>query len=55
VGKPSKITIKVPLSRTGAKALSAHRRLKFKVRVGFLPKAKAESVSVTSTTVEFRH
>ncbi len=55
VNKPSKITIKVPLSRSGAKALSAHRRLKFKVRVGFLPKAKAESVSVTSTTVEFRH
>ena len=54
VNKPSKITIKVPLSRSGAKALSAHRRLKFKVRVGFLPKAKAESVSVTSTTVKFK-
>jgi hypothetical protein len=43
--KAGKYTIKVPLSRRGRKAQAAHR-LKFKFRVGFLPKSKAESVSV---------
>ncbi|HTZ85713.1 MAG TPA: hypothetical protein VMB05_03505, partial [Solirubrobacteraceae bacterium] len=39
--KPGKYTIKVPLSRKGIKGQRAHK-LKFKFRVGFLPKSKAE-------------
>ncbi len=54
VSRASKVTIKVPLSRAGRKALSRHGKLKFKVRVGFLPKLKAESVSVASMSVKVR-
>jgi hypothetical protein len=54
VAKPAKVTIKVPLSRSGKRALAAHRKIKFKVRVGFLPKAKVESISVASTRVKFK-
>ena len=43
--KAGKFTIKVPLSRKGVKAQRAHK-LKFKARVGFLPKSKAEAISV---------
>jgi hypothetical protein len=50
--KPGKFTIKAPLSRTGAKAQAA-RKLKFKARVGFLPKSKAESISVAFASVGF--
>lgn len=50
--KPGKFTIKVPLSHTGRRAQSA-RRLRFKARVGFLPKSKAESISVAFTRVGF--
>ena len=53
-GKAGKFTIKVPLSRKGVKAQSA-RRLKFKARVGFLPKSKAEAISAVFTSVGFRH
>ncbi len=52
--KAGKFTIKVPLSRKGIKGQRAHK-LKFKARVGFLPKAKAESVSVAFTSVGFKH
>jgi hypothetical protein len=52
--KPGKYTIKVPLSRHGKKALSARSQITFKVRVGFLPKSKAEAVSVASTKAKFR-
>lgn len=48
--KPGKFTIKVPLSRAGARAQRAHK-LNFKVRVGFLPKSKAESISVAYATI----
>jgi hypothetical protein len=50
--KPGKFTIKVPLSRKGVSAERAHK-LKFQARVGFLPKAKAEAVSVAFTRVGF--
>jgi hypothetical protein len=53
LAKPGKFTIKVPLSRKGVSAERAHR-LKFKARVGFLPKAKAEAASVTFTRVGFK-
>ncbi|HEX3911396.1 MAG TPA: hypothetical protein VHW67_11940 [Solirubrobacteraceae bacterium] len=52
--KAGKFTIKAPLSRKGVKGRRAHK-LKFKARVGFLPKSKAESVSVAFTSVGFRH
>jgi hypothetical protein len=52
--RPGKLTIKVPLSRHGKRALGARRKIKFKVRVGFLPKAKAESISITSTSAKFK-
>jgi hypothetical protein len=52
--KAGKFTIKAPLSRKGVKGQHAHK-LKFKARVGFLPKAKAEAVSVAFTKVGFRH
>jgi hypothetical protein len=53
VAKPSKVTIKVPLSRSGKRALS-RRNLKLKVRVGFVPKVKAESVSLATASVKFK-
>ncbi|HEX4483707.1 MAG TPA: hypothetical protein VH081_07960 [Solirubrobacteraceae bacterium] len=52
--KPGKFTIKAPLSRKGVNGQRAHK-LKFKARVGFLPKAKAEAVSVAFTSVGFKH
>jgi hypothetical protein len=52
--KAGKFTIKVPLSRKGVNGQRAHK-LKFKARVGFLPKSKAESISVLFTQVGFRH
>jgi hypothetical protein len=52
--KAGKFTIKAPLSRKGVKGQRAHK-LKFKARVGFLPKAKAEAVSVAFTNVGFKH
>ncbi|HST32119.1 MAG TPA: hypothetical protein VLJ80_01240 [Solirubrobacteraceae bacterium] len=52
--KAGKFTVKVPLSRKGVKGQRAHK-LKFKARVGFLPKSKAEAISVAFTQVGFRH
>ncbi len=40
----------MPLSRAGLRAQGA-RKLNFKVRVGFLPKSKAESISVAYATI----
>jgi hypothetical protein len=54
LAKAGKHTIKVPLSRRGAKAQAAHK-LRFKFRVGFLPKSKAESISVAFAKVGFPH
>ncbi|HEX3434013.1 MAG TPA: hypothetical protein VHT25_08135 [Solirubrobacteraceae bacterium] len=54
VAKAGKFTIKAPLSRKGRKAQSA-RKLKFKARVGFLPKNKAEAISAVFTGVGFKH
>jgi hypothetical protein len=54
VAKAGKFTIKAPLSHKGRKAQSA-RRLKFKARVGFLPKNKAEAISAVFTGVGFKH
>jgi hypothetical protein len=52
--KAGKYTVKVPLSRKGVRGQRAHK-LKLKARVGFLPKSKAESVSVAFTSVGFGH
>jgi hypothetical protein len=50
-GKAEKLTISVPLSRAGRKALAAHGRLSVSVRVGFVPKAKDKSSSAHTTVV----
>jgi hypothetical protein len=52
--KAGKFTIKAPLSRKGIKGQRAHK-LKFKARVGFLPKSKAEAISAAFTSVGFKH
>jgi hypothetical protein len=51
--KPGKFTIKVPLSHKGVNAEHAHK-LKFKARVGFLPKARAEAISTAFASVGFK-
>jgi hypothetical protein len=53
-GKATTITLKVPISRAGLRALSKHGRLKIKVRVGFVPKQRSESVSAASVRATFR-
>jgi hypothetical protein len=50
-GKAKKVTLSVPLSRAGLKALSARGRLSVRVRIGFIPKAKGKSSKATSTVV----
>ncbi|HEY1450865.1 MAG TPA: hypothetical protein VGF47_07915 [Solirubrobacteraceae bacterium] len=52
--KAGKFTIKVPLSHKGINGQRVHK-LAFKARVGFLPKAKTEDISVAFTQVGFRH
>jgi hypothetical protein len=52
--KAGKFTIKAPLSRKGVKGQRLHK-LRFKARVGFLPKSKAESISVAYARVGFKH
>ncbi len=54
LAKAGKFTIKVPLSRKGVKAQRAHR-LRFKARVGFLPKSKAEAISAVFASIGFNH
>jgi hypothetical protein len=54
LAKAGKFTIKVPLSRKGIKSQRAHK-LKFKARVGFLPKSKSESISVAFANVGFKN
>ena len=58
LGKASTVTLKIPLSRGGLKALRKtrhkHHRLKVRVRVGFVPKQKGESSSAASATVKFK-
>ncbi len=52
--KAQKITLKVPLTNGGVKALArSNHNLKVKVRVGFIPSNKSPS-SVTHVTVTFR-
>jgi hypothetical protein len=53
LGKASTATIKVPLSRTGAEVLRKFRRLRLKLRVGFLPKS-GHQTSKAYATVTFR-
>jgi hypothetical protein len=53
VGKAGRTTIKVPLTRVGREVLGKFRRLRIKVRVGFVPKKKGAS-SKAYATVTFR-
>jgi hypothetical protein len=52
--KAGKFTIKAPLARKGLKAQRAHK-LKFKARVGFVPKSKAEATSVVYASIGVAH
>jgi hypothetical protein len=54
LAKAGKFTIKAPLSRKGVNAQRAHE-LKFKARVGFLPKSRAEAITALFTSVGFQH
>jgi hypothetical protein len=54
LAKAKTATFTVKLSRKGLAALAKHRKLKIKVRVGFVPKTKTESVSSASVTVKFK-
>ncbi|HEY5194923.1 MAG TPA: hypothetical protein VIJ39_13790 [Solirubrobacteraceae bacterium] len=54
-GKAKTVTIDVPLSNAGVKALAAHhKRLSLRVKLGFVPKAKKSPKSSASVTVVFR-
>ncbi|HWX87503.1 MAG TPA: hypothetical protein VNX67_04960, partial [Solirubrobacteraceae bacterium] len=53
VGKAKNVTIAVPLSHAGLRAL-AHHRLVLKVRLGFVPKARKAPKSSASVTVVFK-
>jgi hypothetical protein len=58
VSKSSTVTLKLPLTRRGLKALSKarrrHRKLKIGVRVTFAPKQKGQFGSAAATTVTFK-
>jgi hypothetical protein len=53
-GKATTTTIKVPISHSGLSALRKHHKLKIRVRVGFVPKKKGESVSSASVAAKFK-
>ena len=50
-GKAQNVTLEVPLSGAGSRALAAHRRLSVRVHVGFVPKAKGPSSGAFVTVV----
>jgi hypothetical protein len=54
VRKASTTTLKLKLSRAGLNAVRAHRRLKLRVKVRFLPSHKGEPGSSASTTIKLR-
>jgi hypothetical protein len=54
LAKAKTATFTVPLSRKGLAALVRHHKLKIQVRIGFVPKAKTESVSAASVAVKFK-
>jgi hypothetical protein len=51
---PTTTTIHVRLSSKGAHALSSHRRLRIRVRVGFVASQRGEPGSTATTAVTFR-
>lgn len=52
-GKARDVTLDVPLSRAGLSALGTHHKLKLRIRIGFVPKAKGPS-STAYVTVKFK-
>jgi hypothetical protein len=55
VGGPGIVTIKVPISRRGARTLRSGRHLRVKLRVGFNPNHRNEFHSAAFATVTFKH
>jgi hypothetical protein len=54
-GKAKTVTIDIPLSSAGVKALASHhKRLSLRVKLGFAPRAKKSPKSSASVTVLFR-
>ena len=54
-GKAKTVTIDIPLSNAGVRALAFHhKRLSLRVKLGFAPKAKKSPKSSASVTVRFR-
>ena len=54
-GGPGVVTIKVPLSKRGRRALASGHSLRMKFRVGFNPRHSDEYHSAAFATVTFRH
>ncbi len=54
LGKATTTTLKVSLSRGGLTALRRHRKVKIRVRVGFVPKKKGEASSAAFSAVTLR-
>ncbi len=54
VGKASTTTLRIPISRGGLRSLRQHRRLRARVRVGFVPKQRGAPSSTASVGVTFR-
>ena len=52
--KASTITLKIPLSRAGLRALHRHRRLMVRARVTFVPKQRGAPRSAASASARFR-
>jgi hypothetical protein len=52
-GKAREVTLDVPLSRGDLSALRTHHKLKLRIRIGFVPKAKGPS-STAYVTVKFK-
>jgi hypothetical protein len=56
VSKSATVTLELPLTRSGLRALRRHHhRLKVSVRVSFKPARRGEESSTASTSVTFRH
>jgi hypothetical protein len=55
VRKASTTTMRLQLSRGALRALSAHRRLKVRLNVRFLPRQKGEPRSAASTSLAVKH
>jgi hypothetical protein len=52
--RPSTITLKLPLTRAGLRALNTHRPLRIRVQITLLPRRRGERRSTATTAVAFK-